>query len=252
MKKVLLLVAIAAMATASGAQAQTVLIYDATSDLTTGTTTGSVPHTYTGQAFSVSNGGGSSPQVTGIRVFEFVIGAQTIPFSQARIQIWGTFDPTATGTTQVFSNAIGAPLVFNTGPITTTGNAIIVQNFTLPTPITLPQTTNLGIAFNFQSSPDGITFNDDTNLVTGMRAPVNTMPIPVGQNVTVGGQYYRNASNEVNFNFNASSARSIGGTNPNDGLAFQLISPVPEPTSLALVGLVGVAGIGWRRWRKKQ
>jgi hypothetical protein len=38
------------------------------------------------------------------------------------------------------------------------------------------------------------------------------------------------------------------------GMPFILLgtaSPVPEPTSLALVGLVGAAGMSWRRWRKK-
>jgi hypothetical protein len=38
------------------------------------------------------------------------------------------------------------------------------------------------------------------------------------------------------------------------GVAFQLegtVAPIPEPTSLALVGLVGAASFGWRRLRKK-
>ena len=29
------------------------------------------------------------------------------------------------------------------------------------------------------------------------------------------------------------------------------VTPVPEPTSLTLLGVVGTAGIGCRRWRKK-
>ena len=69
--------------------------------------------------------------------------------------------------------------------------------------------------------------------------------------MTVGGQYFRNASGLTDFTFQAGDARSLGGTNATDGLQFSLsVAAVPEPTSLAIVGL-GVAGFGWRRWKKK-
>jgi len=215
------------------------IIYDAVSDLATYTTSTSVPHTYMGQSFSVSNAGGSTPIVTSMKLGEFIVGAQTYAGVRLRIQFWGTFDPTATGATSVFSNPIGSPIVFDLGPQTTTGNSVSLWTLT-GLNVTLPQTTNLGIGINWQSSTDGVNYVDQTNIATAMRAPVNTAPIPVGSNVTVAGQYYRNASSETNFNFLASSSRSIGGTNPNDGLAFQL-STVPEPTTAALAGFATLA-----------
>jgi len=251
-RKLAIAVAVCALFACPVAQAQ--IVYDAVSDLAAGvgTTTASVPHTFTGQAFNVSNAGGATPSIVSMIAREFVLGVQNIPFSQVRIQFWGTFDPNAT-TGQAFSNPIGSPRVFSTGAITTTGNTVLSRNFTFATPIVLPQLTNLGITFNWQSSVDGVTFVDDTNLVTSMRSPVGTMAIPVGQNVTTGTNiYYRNVGGQTDFTFLGSDARALAGqTQATDGLAFQLTAaPVPEPTSLALVGL-GLAGFGWRRLRKK-
>jgi len=217
------------------------VIYDGISDLTSFTTTTSVPHTYMGQAFNVSNAAGPTPQVTSAQVGMFVIGAQSFANVRVRLQLWGTFDPAATGATDAFSNALGAPLVFTLGPISTAGNGVFVFTLNFGTGITLPSTTNLGITFNFQTSSDGINFVDNTNVATAMRAPVGTMPIPIGQNITSGGNaYYRNASGRTDFNFNANDGRVIAGqTQATDGLAFSLTA-VPEPSSWLL--LLGGAG----------
>ena len=100
----------------SAAQAQVVPVYDAISDETSGTTTGSAPHTYMGQGFSMSNAGGSTPTVTQLRIGEFVIASAAAPVNYAlvrgRVQFFSTYDTTATGTTVAFSNPIGGPIVF--------------------------------------------------------------------------------------------------------------------------------------------
>lgn len=217
-------------------------IYDAISDLSSFTTTTSVPHTYMGQAFNVSNAAGANPQVTSVQVGMFVIGAQNFANVRLRLQLWGTFNPAATGAADAFSNALGAPSVFILGPINTAGNAVFTFTLNFATPITLPSTMNLGITFNFQTSTDGVNFVDNNAVATAMRAPVGTNPIPVGQNITSGGNaYYRNASGRTDFNFNANDARVITGQmQATDGLAFRLVA-IPEPSSWLL--LMGGAGV---------
>jgi hypothetical protein len=257
MRRIVFLAALAVVLGQVPAQAQ-VIVYDSISDLASFTTTGSVPHTYMGQAFNTTSDGGPTPTITAMKLGIFIIGAHTYADVHARVQFWGTFDPTATGTTSAFSNPVGSPTVFDLGPITTTGNAAGSFTLTFPVPVTLPGTTNLGIGVNFQTSTDGVTFADDTNVPTAMRTPLDTAPIPVGQNITSGGnEYYRNASGRTDFNFNANDARSLGAgtaaTNQaDDGLAFQLTAstPVPEPGSMALCGLAVCGVTGW--WRRRR
>lgn len=254
MKTFRLFLSILAIATVLGgasASAQ-VTIYDAVSDQSSFTTTGSSPRTYMGQAFNVSGAAGSMPQVTSATVGMFVSGAQTFANVQLRLQIWGTFNAAATGAADAFSNPVGGPSTFLLGPISTTGNSVFLFTLNFATPITLPSTMNLGITFNFQTSTDGVTFADNTNVVTAMRI-VGAPPIPVGQNITHGGNtFYRNASGRTDFNFNANDARNITNmTQSNNGLAFSLRA-IPEPSTWLL--LLGGAGalVGLQRFRRKR
>src|SRR5439155_2455651 len=72
-----------------GAPAAPGSVYDPTSDLTTLTTTTSVPHTYLGQGFSTNTSQGPTPLVTGMQMGEFILGAQNYADVHLRIQLWG-------------------------------------------------------------------------------------------------------------------------------------------------------------------
>src|SRR5438045_3543439 len=65
MKRLIIFAAMVCAVAASTAQAQPVLVYDAISDQTAGTTTGTNPHMYMGQGFSMSNAAGNTPMITG-------------------------------------------------------------------------------------------------------------------------------------------------------------------------------------------
>jgi hypothetical protein len=236
MKKYGLLLALLASLCLTQRSLAQATIYDAISGTTSYTTTGTSPGTFMGQAFNTTGAAGATPQVTSMQVAMFVIGAQNFAAVQLRLQLWGSFDSTASGTTSVFSNPLGGgPSIFNLGPISTTGNAVFVFTLNFATPIALPSTMNLGITFNFQSSTDGVTFVNNEALRTAMRAPAGTHPI-VGQNITTGGNtFYRNASGRTDFNFNANDARFLTGqTQATDGLAFSLTA-VPEPSTWAMI-----------------
>lgn len=234
-------------------KAQTI-VYDGITGMPSFTTTVSTPHSFTGQAFNLSGAAGSTPQISSMQLGRFVVGAQNFAFSRVRVQFWGSFDASATGATQVFSNAIGSPLVFNTGAINTTGNAVSIFTLNFSTPLSFPSTTNLGIGINWLVSADGVTFVDEVNLVTAMRNPSAALPIPVGSNITSGGNtFFRNASNLTNFNFQANDSRILsGGTQATDGLAMRLNAvAVPEPATIALFGIVGISVLCYL-WRKRQ
>ena len=102
------------------------------------------------------------------------------------------------------SNAIGALIaMFILGAQTTTGNAVNLWTLTRELNVTLPQTTNLGITFNWQTSTDGVTYTDNTNFITAMRTGRHGRQHSGRIDVTAAGQYFRNASGLTNFNFQA-------------------------------------------------
>lgn len=250
-RKTSLLVMLVALAMLGRLQAQAV-VYDGLIAGTVANFTSSVPRTYMGQGFSIADP--LAPvQITQARVVLVAGAALSYQNTRIRVQFWNTYDPSQTGTNLVFSNAVGAPIVFTTGPITTTGATAFT--FTLPfgSPVSLTGLTNHGITFNWQSDVAGIgNFIDDTLLTTALRTGSGGPPpaLTAGTNVNPGGGYFRNASGLTSFNFQAGDARTIANFG---GLMFELSAvSVPEPATVALFGLAGccVAG-GWYRMRRK-
>ena len=213
----MLLVAVGAGLLGQSSVRAQIAVYDGLTGLSTVTTTGSVPHTYMGQAFSVADPGGGAPvHISKLEVIMFYIGAAaSYADTKLNVQFWGTYDPTATGTSVVFSNPIGGVQSQNTGPFNPAGTALKDFVFNFSPTIDLPSLTNLGITLNWQSSTDGVTFVDDTNFASGLRTGAGgTVPPPAlaaGANLNPGGGYFRNASGLTTFNFQAGQARQVNG-----------------------------------------
>src|SRR5581483_5709734 len=116
---------------------------------------------------------------------------------------------------------------------------------TLTTPLTIPGTT-IGLTFNYQGSTDGGTTFNNVNSLTSLI----TYGTPPTTGSLVFSGYYRNANTETDGNF-TSALRTLGQTNESLGVRIYGIAPVPEPGSMALVGMVAVGGgAGW--WRRRR
>lgn len=246
------LVAFALLALAGQAQAQ-VVIYDGLNAGTVATFTGSTPRTYMGQAFSVADPGGPV-QITQMRVVLVAGAAVNYAASRLRVQFWDTYDSSQTGTNLVFSSSV-TNRVFNTGAINVTGATAFTYTLPFTIPVSLTGLINHGITFNWQSDVLGTgNFVDDTLLTTALRTGTGgTIPPPAltaGVNLNPSGGYFRNASGLTTFNFQAGDARTIANVG---GLMFEITAvAVPEPATVAMIGLAGCCILGGWRWKKRQ
>jgi hypothetical protein len=220
------------LALAAG-QVSAALVYDGLTGVSSIATVGSTPHTYMGQAFNIADPGTGAPvAVSEMRLELFVIGAQNFPASRLRVQFWQNFDPTATGTSLVYSNSAAPLQVFDTGPVVTSGNLASIVTLDFAAPVLFNSLTNLGLSLNWQAG-DGVgNFADDTSLVFGIRD--STGPLTVGATAMISpNQYFRNAANESDFNFQAASARVVPGRG---GIMFSL-DTVPGPGAVSLLSV---------------
>jgi hypothetical protein len=214
------------------------------------TGTGSTPNTFMGDGYVLAAG---TMDITGFDLFPVNFTASTTYTGlKVTIYVWGTVN---TGTVSAGSPAFGSLL--NTYTYTTPtislapgGNVYsiedgtspgIVPGYTLATPLTLSSTT-IGLTFNVQGTTDGVNYSS-ANLLTSIIS-YGTLPT-VGSQIFNG--YYRNAASEANGNF-TSTLRSLGLTD--QSLAVRVygdVTPVPEPTALALIGAGGLALLLIRR-----
>jgi len=239
-KHVLLAVVVpAVLALAASSASAAFLGYDGITGAALGFT-GSTPRTYMGQGFEVADPG-TAPQITSMRVVLVTAAAVNYANTAIRVQFWDNYN---SGASPVFSNAIGGPQVFTTGPLSNTGATAYTFTLNFASPIPLTGLTGHGVTVNWQSDAQGLgTFVDDTNLTTGLRT-TGSANIPVGVNLNPGSGYYRNASGQTDFNFQSSDSRSLSGVT-NGGLLFDL-TLVPEPCTVILT-IVGGLIVSRRR-----
>ncbi len=211
------------------------------------TGTSSTPNTFMGDAYVLSAG---TTTITGFDLFPLNFTTATT-FSGLRVTfyVWGTVNTgTVSAATPAFGNLLGT-YTFDTatpgfgpgGDVYSIENDGITPGYTLATPLALSGTT-IGLTFNYQGTVDGVnysTVNNLTSLISDGTAP------SVGSQLFNG--YYRNANSEVNGNF-TSTLRSLGLNNQSLSLrVYGDVTPVPEPTSLALIGAGGLALLALRR-----
>ena len=164
--------------------------------------------------------------------------------------VWGGVNTgTVNATTPAFSNLLGTfsftvSGAFNNGFLFPLESATpgVVPFATLGTPLVLSSGTQVGITLNYQGTTDGTTYNNVNNLSPIIAAGA---PPVVGSDVFNG--YYRNAASETNGNF-VSTLRSLGLTNQTTAVrVYGDVTPVPEPSSMALCGFAAAGFAGY--WR---
>jgi hypothetical protein len=251
----LLSIAAVAIGILSAANAKADVVFDNISNFENSvpgasvTGTGSTPNTFMGGGYVLSPG---TTSISGFDFFPANFTANTYTGLRVTFYVWGTVN---TGTVNAGSPAFGNLLGSYTFDTLTPGftpnsffgieNDGITPGYTLASPLAISSTT-IGLTFNYQGTTDGVNYSS-VNALTSL--------ISYGTTPTVGSQvfsgYYRNANSEVNGNF-TSTLRSLGGTPvpSNQSLSVRVYTnPVPEPTTLALVGAGGLALLAIRRRR---
>lgn len=250
-----LLLALIAFSAIGRLSAQTTLL-DTFSSATNFTFSGTEPRTYMGNSFTNNSlpAGTGSFQITSLTIYMASVTATNYTDISARIQFWNT---TNAASTPVFSNAAGPLLTLSLGPLSTMANSFYTFNITLTTPITLTggSGTNWGFVQNFQGDT-GSGLMDTTNLTSLITYNTNG-GYAAGQitNGTAPNQgYYRNASGRTDFNFASTDSRTLSLNSQGIGIIIRGNPiPVPEPSSVALLGLsgVGLAVAAFRARRRR-
>lgn len=240
MKRALVISALAAVV---GAQAQTTIFDNVTPPTVGYTTTSSSPRFMLGDSFGVLSSGGAGWALTGFRAAFFVFSSATPTTFTNVTGTWRFYNDVSTSTTATdpaFNNLAGT-VTLNLGTVTqTTANQVFVLNNV--------DITSLGITLT-----DGIKGMDVAFQVGGVGTEAITMAMrdvapAVGTTPTPANGFWRD--NDNNGVINVGDARTLGtGTNLNPGLVLTA-NAVPEPASMAALGLGALALIRRRRNKK--
>jgi hypothetical protein len=234
-----------ALAVTAISNAQTT-IFDTISPATPGyTTTGSSPRFMLGESFGLLSSGGAGWNVQTLSAGFFVFGnaaPQTFTNVVATYRFYNGTSSSTTATDPAFLNLVGT-VAINLGTVTqTTANQAFFYN-----PVNI-SAANINFTDGEKAMDVAFTTNSTATdqIVMAMRdvAPV------VGSTGTAGGGaagFWRDADN--NSVINISDARTLTATNLNPVLALTA-NPVPEPASMAVLGIGALALIRRRRSRK--
>jgi hypothetical protein len=219
------------------------LVFDNMSTFESGNTnahvsaTASTPNTFMGAGYNLLAG---TYDITGFDLYPVNLSGTAFNALKLNIFVWGSVNTSGiiNSTTPAFGNLLASYSLtsvgtFSTGfyfPFEGTPNGVN-PGITLGTPLAIPSTM-VGISFNYQGSTDGgLTYNSVNSLSSLIKYGVTP---DVGSEVFNG--YYRNANSEADGNF-TSSLRSLGFNNQSLALRVYGDVSVPEPGSLALLGL---------------
>lgn len=206
------------------------------------TTTGSNPGFLIGDGATsiASAGAGNFWKVTSIDFGIFLVGVQSWAAGQvdARIKFYDSYNDT--GTDPVFGNLVGT-VDYNLGALVSTSNAAFgITGSTLATPIALPSSlTTLGFTVSFFDNTTG-------GRISTIRSAMTTTIVPtVG---TSSNGFYRDAND--NGVIESTEKFVFNSANPSDNVIIRFngtATPVPEPASMAALGLGAMALIRRRR-----
>lgn len=197
------------------------------------------PPPFLGQAFTLSNAGGTSNiAITGGTFYMSSYTATTYTDVQVTIDIWGTASGVSSGTTPAFSNLLTS-YTLDLGARSTGANVYYSFNFTLPSPVTLPTQTG-GISFGFKGNT-GSGLVATSNL--GILLRDGTYPVATGTPAAgiapTFGFYAPFSSGEADGNFQGSDF--FTGIGANGTLAFILKTSTAASTAVAPVALTNTA-----------
>lgn len=194
-----------------------VTIFDSFTGAATLTTTGGSPRTYMSDPFTVATGTGSVVQIDEATVYLASTAAQSYSNGLViRIQFWDDAD--GASASAIFSNPVGGVQTFTVpGPINLGANTFSAIDVTFAAPIVLNGLTN-GFSINYQGDNGAGPASIDTltSLIRAQAEP-GTGTLAVGSLVTSGTfatpdwGFYRNVSNQTNFNHPNSDRRTFTG-----------------------------------------
>jgi hypothetical protein len=210
--------------------------------------TSSTSNTFMGDGYNLAAG---TTSITGFDVYPVNVSGVNFTGLKINIFVWGSVNTSGTvnSATPAFGNLLASYSLtsvgsFNNGFYFPFEGAVpgTTPGITLATPLNVPN-TQIGLSFNYQGTTDGVNYQSYNNLTSIISSNAPT----VGSEVFAG--YYRNANNpaETDGNF-VSGLRSLGGLGTFQSLAVRIYT-VPEPSTMALVGL-SLAGLTIFRRRK--
>jgi hypothetical protein len=188
---------------------------------------------------------GGTTSITGFDIYPANLSGVNYVGIKINIFVWGSVNMGAvSASSPAFGNLLATYTLTSSGSFNTgfffpfeSATPGVTPGITLGSPLNIPSTT-IGITFNYQGTTDGVTYNNANSLTSLIGYG---LPPTVGSQVFSG--YYRNAASETDGNF-ISTLRTLG--NANESLALRVYG-VPEPGSLALIGIGSAALLVFRR-----